>query len=217
MRDDGAITAIVESDSTSRALPPELPPAPHRRAPDPDDDLLRLVLRGDGKTALRLLMKRHGNAVYRYCRQALADAALADDVHQQIFIQAYRDLPTFQPRAAVRTWLFAIARHRVLDAAKSRRLEQARTSDDDLTDAPAPQPLPPSTLDDLQLRSALEASIARLSEPSRTAVLLRFRQGLTFEEIAATVGESAGTVQARVSRALAVLRRDLARRTGAPL
>src|SRR5262245_14618748 len=88
---------------------------------DPDGDIVELIQRGDLRSALTSLMRRHGVAVYRYCREELHDRTLADDVHQQIFIQAYRDLMRFAGRSTLRTWLFAIARHRVLDAAKSRR------------------------------------------------------------------------------------------------
>src|SRR5262249_11547038 len=88
---------------------------------DPDSDVLGLVANGDMKGALRRLMQRHGTSVYRYCREALRDRALAEDVQQQVFVSAFRDLPKFSGRSTVRTWLFAIARHRVLDAAKSRR------------------------------------------------------------------------------------------------
>src|SRR5262249_39612715 len=84
------------------------------RGSDPDADVLALVGR-DTRVALHHLMQRHGRAVYRYCRIALGDAVLADDVHQQVFIEAFRDLPGFAGRSTLRTWLLGIARHRVLD------------------------------------------------------------------------------------------------------
>jgi RNA polymerase sigma-70 factor (ECF subfamily) len=66
-------------------------------------------------------MQRHGPSVYRYCREALRDRALAEDVQQQVLIAVFRDPRKFSARSTVRTWLFAIARHRVLDAVESRR------------------------------------------------------------------------------------------------
>src|SRR6185436_18132937 len=74
---------------------------------DRDSDLLGLVANGDMTGALRLLMARHGGAVYRYCREELRDAALADDVQQQVFIEAFRDLGRFRGGSSLRTWLFA--------------------------------------------------------------------------------------------------------------
>src|SRR5215510_7727099 len=102
----------------------EVPGTVRERPPpdsgDPDSDVIGLVANHDMTGALRCLMQRHGTSVYRYCREALRDPVLAEDVHQQVFIAAFRDLPKFHRRSTVRTWLFAIARNRVLDAAKSR-------------------------------------------------------------------------------------------------
>jgi RNA polymerase sigma-70 factor (ECF subfamily) len=94
------------------------------RVNDPDRDVRGLVGAGDVRGALHHLMRRHGAAVYRYCREALRDGALADDVHQQVFIEAFRDLPRFEGRSTVRAWLLAIARNRVLDAVRARSRAQ---------------------------------------------------------------------------------------------
>jgi len=184
---------------------------------DPDSDLLGLVASGDMTTALRLLMQRHGAPVYRYCREALRDAALADDVHQQVFIEAYRDLPAFKRRSSVRTWVFAIARHRVLDAAKSRRRAESHLHDDDATGVADPRPSPGESIDDARLREALIACLDTLREQVRTALLLRFQQGFTFEDMAEVCREKPGTLQAKVTRALPVLRTCIESRTGGSL
>jgi RNA polymerase sigma-70 factor (ECF subfamily) len=176
------------------------------RAQDPDRDIVSLALNGDLNTALRTLMRRHGAAVFRYCREALRDTALAEDVQQHVFIQAHRDLPRFGGRSTIRTWLFAIARHRVLDAAKARRRALAHLEDDVTVDPPDLTLTVGDQLDDVRLREALTACIDKLGEHMRTAVLLRFQQGFTFEEMAEICGEKPGTLQARVMRALPLLR-----------
>jgi RNA polymerase sigma-70 factor (ECF subfamily) len=148
--------------------------------------------------------------VYRYCRAALRDIHLADDVHQQVFIEAYRDLRRFSGRSSVRTWLLSIARHRVLDATKARRRAHARVSDAGLaevTDAPDPQPSAAESFDDMRLRQALAASLEGLSTDVRNAVLLRFQQGLSYEDMAEVCGQSPATLHARVTRALPLLRK----------
>jgi RNA polymerase sigma-70 factor (ECF subfamily) len=175
------------------------------RGRDPDADVLALV-GGDTRAALHRLMQRHGRAVYRYCRIALNDAVLADDIHQQVFIEAFRDLPGFAGRSTVRTWLFGIARHRVLDAAKRRRRARSRFQVAAGDDLPDPRPSPGEGLDDARRQATLVTCLAALDEPIRTAVLLRYQQGLTYEEMAEICGEKAGTLQARVSRALRKLR-----------
>ncbi|HEY0987179.1 MAG TPA: sigma-70 family RNA polymerase sigma factor [Kofleriaceae bacterium] len=176
--------------------------------------MLDLVAHGDMKGALRRLMERHGGAVYRFCREELRDATLADDVHQQVFIQVYRDLAKFHRRSTVKTWLYAIARHRVLDAAKSRRRAEAHIESDDATAVPDPRPPASERIDDDRLREALAQCFERLSDRTRTVLLLRFQQGFTFEDIAQVCDEKAGTLQAQVSRVLPVLRDCIERRTG---
>lgn len=214
MPESAAIIAIVPSEHVPPELAPAVPSVPGLPLHNADADVMRLIQKGDLAGALRALMRQHGNAVYKYCRSALADSVLAEDVHQQVFIQAYRDLHRFLPHSSIRSWLFAIARHRVLDAVKCRRRDQDRTSSDELTHVPATQPLPSSTLDDLQLWRALEASLAQLSESVRSAVVLRY-QGLTFEEIATIMGGRADTMRARVARALPFLRAAIEERLAA--
>jgi RNA polymerase sigma-70 factor (ECF subfamily) len=175
-------------------------------ARDADEDVIDQVDRGELKGAIDRLMRRYGASVYRYCREALRDATLADDVLQQVFMEAYRDLPRFGRRSTVRVWLFAIARHRALDAAKRRRRRRDSVED---TQAPALADLRPSPLeliDDKRLREALVASVGELDERIRTPLLLRYQQGFTFDEIAEICREKAGTLRARVVRALPLLR-----------
>lgn len=182
-------------------------------AVDADQDVVRLVDAGDRDGALRLLMQRHGTAVYRYCREALRDATLADDVHQRVFIEAHRDFTKFARRSLLRTWLFAIARHRVLDALKSRKRAHAHLEDDESADLPDPRPSPAERIDDARLREALAACLDELGEHVRSAVLLRYQQGFTFEEMAEVCDAQAGTLQARVQRALPKLRDCIESRT----
>lgn len=187
------------------------------RGEDPDRDIVQLIDRGDLTAALTSLMQRHGTAVYRYCREELHDRTLADDVHQQVFIQAHRDLRRFGGRSTLLTWLFAIARHRVLDAAKSRRRAQAHIEEDDTADAVDPTPPPDERLDDARLQLTLIRCLRKLGEHVRGVLVLRYQQGLTFDDLAVIYGEKPGTLQARVARSLPVLRRCIEARTGARL
>jgi RNA polymerase sigma-70 factor (ECF subfamily) len=184
------------------------------RGEDPDHDIIALIQRGELAAALTSLMRRHGTAVYRYCREELHDRTLADDVHQQIFIQAHRDLERFAARSTLRTWLFAITRHRVLDAVKSRRRAQAHIEEDDTADMPDPTPPPGERLDEARLQQALISCLRKLGDHVRGTLALRYQQGFTFEELGAIFGEKPGTLQARVMRALPVLRACIEARTG---
>jgi RNA polymerase sigma-70 factor, ECF subfamily len=183
---------------------------------DPDRDVVEQVRQGDVAGAVVLLMRRHGTAVHRYCCEALRDPTLADDVHQQVFIEALRDLPRFAGRAPVRIWLFAIARNRVLDAVKKRRRTRDRIEDIEVTELFDSRPSPIDLLDDAQLGAALAASVGELDEPVRTTLLLHYQQGFTFEEMAVICRKNAGTLNARVARALPRLRARIEARLRPP-
>lgn len=181
---------------------------------DPDADVIELSRRGERDAALRMLMQRHGRAVYRYCREQLRDDARADDVQQNVFIAVHRDLPSFAQRSLMRTWLFAIARYRVRDNIKAHTRMQSHVEHDDTADIADSARSPAERLDDARLREALNACVGELPEDAREAVLLRFQQGFTFEEMAEICGEKAGTLQARVARAKAKLKACIQKRTG---
>ena len=176
---------------------------------DQDRDIVALVARGAIDAALRLVMERHGQSVYRYCREQLRDAALAEDALQDTFVSAYCDLARFAGRSTLRTWLFGIARHRVVDVARGR----ARIGDCvDVTAAGEvadPRPATDEALGELRLHHALREALAELDERSRSAVLLHYQQGFTFEDMAQICGEKPGTLSARVARAMPRLRASI--------
>ena len=179
-----------------------------------DAEVLAAVDRGDVRGAMGQLMRRHGPSIYRFCRQMLGDDTLADDVHQQVFVQVFRDLDGFQRRSTLRTWIYGIARHRCLDAIKIEGRRGRRFPlDDNLGSDDADDDL--SALDKLshqQLVDALNHCLEELGPAARTAVLLRYREGFRYEEISEVCGDKPGTLQQRVARALPVLRKCVERR-----
>jgi RNA polymerase sigma-70 factor, ECF subfamily len=186
---------------------------------EPDADVIELARNGERDVALRRLFERYGRAVYSACHRTLGDGARAEDVQQRVFIEVHRDLPTFAARSRLRTWLFGIVRHRVLDELKRQARSEDRSAhwrigcDPDLADA---GPLPDRRLDDARLQAALLACVAELPPKVQRALLLRFQRGLSFEEMAKLSGEKACTLQARVSRTVERLRKKVAHRIHLP-
>src|SRR4051812_23472199 len=171
-------------------------------------------------------MTRYGDAVYRYALATTGDAQLAEEVRQQVFVEVYRDLPGFGGRAPVRGWLFAIVRHRCLDAAKAFRRWGLRYKNDLPGDAEGgriaglviDQSELMDEIDRRRLARVVERCLATLAPAARDAVLLRYQQELSYDEAAEVTGERPGTLQQRVSRALPVLRKcvEAQLRTGGP-
>jgi len=174
--------------------------------------VLAALRKGDRDAALRLLMQAYGTPVWRYCRQMLGDADLAQEAQQMTFVQAYEGMSRFAGRSSLRTWLFGIAHHRCLDLLKTSRRRKKRFAPlDGLPDQPAPAASAEDLLAGRSRTRALERCLSELAPHVRTAVLLRFQQGVTYEEMARLEGERPATLQARVARALPVLRRCLER------
>lgn len=173
-----------------------------------DADIEQLIERnehGDRERALTLLMDRYGDRVYRFAHTMTRNAAAAEDVRQQVFIEVYRDFHRFERRASLRTWLFGIVRHRCLDHAKIQRRWWRRFKND----PPEDPELEPPDLDRGRVARVLWDCLGKLAPRSREAVMLRYVEELAYEEAAGIAGELAGTIQQRVGRALPVLRRCL--------
>jgi RNA polymerase sigma factor (sigma-70 family) len=178
------------------------------RADDADAGARAALERGDRSGAIDLLAALHGKAIYRYCYRLVLDMTLAEDILQTTFLQAFRDLDTFDDRSSFRTWLFGIARHRCLDALKKRRRWQRRF--EPLKDAPEPED------DSLrgeenalsrERREALKACLQQLEAHVRDAVLLRYMHDFSYPQMAALSHERPPALQARVARAMPALRR----------
>ena len=164
----------------------------------------------DHDGAITILMRAYGGAIFAYCRSMVADESRADDVLQLVFLQAHGSLASFRCRSRFKTWLFGIARHRCLDELKSARRRSRRF----VPWTPAQDRMGPtadSVFDqhrtDTERQRALEECMQALSSETRELVLLRFRHGLTYEEIAPLTGKAAGGLRVKVFRALSSLRR----------
>ena len=122
---------------------------------------------------------------------------------QDVFAQLWRHAPNYnQSRASVRTWLYAIARNRIVDAHR-RAAARPKRADDDALDSAAEID---AALDQAMLRWQVTAALARLSPQHREVIRLAHYGGLTMREIAERTGIPLGTVKSRTSYALRSLR-----------
>lgn len=174
-------------------------------------ELAELVAAGQLRRALTLLMERYGDAVYSCALRVLREEEAARDVLQQTFLAAYRDLPDFGGRSSIKTWLLTIANHRALDWVRARRRSERRLVDDEVLEERGDEQAPSvqALLDGPREARALEECLAQLTPEVRAALLMRFQQGLRYDEMARGTGERIGTLHMRVTRALPVLRRCL--------
>jgi RNA polymerase sigma-70 factor (ECF subfamily) len=161
------------------------------------DDEARLVQRardGDDQ-AFAELYRRHFAAVYRVAFLICHDAAAAEDIAQEAFLAAVRNLDRFERGRPVRPWLARIASNRAIDWVRAR----ARRAESALQDLPAAETDRGMAPDDAP------ALIARLPAEQRQVVALRFVLDLTPGEIASLLDLPRGTVNSRLRRGLDAL------------
>jgi RNA polymerase sigma-70 factor (ECF subfamily) len=153
---------------------------------------------------LRELYRRYASELFGFATSALGDRELAEEVVQDVFAQLWRHAEDYdQRRASVRTWLYAIARNRIIDAHRRAAARPKRADDDDSLDTAAEVD---EALDHAVLRWQVTAALARLSPAHREVIRLAHYGGLTMREIAERTGVPLGTVKSRTSYALRHLR-----------
>ena len=174
--------------------------------PDPADAKLVLaVVVHDDREAFARLVGRHQSMVRSVLRRlARGDQGLADDLAQETFLLAWRNLRHFRYDARLSTWLYRIALNAWLSHSRKRR-EELLGDPDDASLEPAPEPALP-----LAERLDLERAIASLPDGERAAIAACYYAGLTHEEAADALGIPLGTVKTHVLRAKARLRARLA-------
>ncbi len=166
---------------------------------------LSLVTRSlaDDESAQAALYRAHLDHVYRLALWLLGEPQEAEEAAQDVFVQAFRALSRYDPaRAPFAGWLRVITVNRCRNARRRRRLVQVPWEDVAEHAALRSDPEP-----DADLREALWAGLERLGEKQRTALVLRYFEGLTFAEIAETLGCPVGTAASRVGEGLATLRK----------
>jgi RNA polymerase sigma-70 factor (ECF subfamily) len=173
-------------------------------------DANELLARGDRKGAITALIEAHGDALFGLCIRVLRDRALAEDVLQQAYLEAFRDIENFERRSSLRTWLTRIATHRCQDALKARaRRDQHIEHQPAGLDFVDPDAVTTERFDQSRRIAALERCLNVLSDDVRMTVLLRFHAGMSYAEMSAVLGVRADTLHARVVRALPLLKRCL--------
>lgn len=151
--------------------------------------------------AFEQLYRIHVGKVYGLCLRMTGNTATAEDCTQDAFVQAWRNLSTFERRSRFGTWLHRIAVNAVL--AQGRRRQETLGLDAP-ADELAANVADPSLADDGTLRD-LEAEVARLPAGARQVLVLAGIYGYSHEETASMLGIAVGTCKAQLHRARQML------------
>jgi RNA polymerase sigma-70 factor (ECF subfamily) len=172
--------------------------------------------KGD-QSAFRVLVERHSRSVFRLAFRMTGNEQDAEDMVQETFLRAYKQLHRFDGRAAFGTWLYRIASNCSLDLLRTRRMRNERSGTTALDDESpgiienlaSPEPSPERLTRSGQLAGLLEPALEQLSATERTAFVLRHYEGHDIEEIAKILGVNKGAAKHSVFRAVQKLRHVL--------
>jgi RNA polymerase sigma-70 factor (ECF subfamily) len=184
---------------------------------DPDAALMLRVKQGD-TAAFTELVEKYKQPVMNLVFRTVRDAAEAEDLAQNVFVQVYKSARRYRVSAKFSTWLFTIARNLCLNEIRRRSRHPAESMD-----APHPeqedQPLrqfedqktasPPDRLLHGELAEKIEQVLAGLPENQRTAILLCRQEELSYEEIAGVLGCSVSATKSLIHRGRETLKEKL--------
>ena len=179
-------------------------------AEEPTDvDLIRRIRRGADQAAFERLVARYVDGVYRIVSVRVDSAHDAEDLVQDIFLAVHTSMPSFQSQSRFSTWLYRIVLNHVgqFYRRRARRPEpQALEAAHSVRD---PAGGPEADASGEEELSRLRAAISELPESYRSAFLLRTAEDLSYREIAEILDCAPGTVDSRIARARALLRKKL--------
>jgi RNA polymerase sigma-70 factor, ECF subfamily len=177
----------------------------------PDDVVAVAKARGGDEDAFRLLVERHSRHIYRLAYRMTGRAEDAEDVVQDTFVRAYRQLNRFESRSNVGTWLYRIAFNCAVDHLRSRPSREVANGHELLEQRP-PATTGPNA-DDLvyagEITGRVEGALASLSAQERAAFVMRHYQGCSIEEICGVLDLKTNAAKHAVFRAVRKMRTAL--------
>ena len=179
-----------------------------------DQQLVSDYLSGDEKS-LEVLFGRYLKPIYSFTYRYIGGGQDAEDVTQEAFVKAWRNLKKFDQQKSFKTWIFSIAKNAALDFLKKKKaipFSEFENEDGEnaLTETLADSsPLPQELLEKADIVKILNAAIEKLSPKYRMVLFLRYNDHFTFREIAEIFGESLNTIKSRHQRAILILRKML--------
>ena len=174
------------------------------------------LARGGDVDAFRGLVEGHSRSVFRVAYRMTGNQHDADDVVQETFLRAYRQIDRFEDRANFGTWVHRIAVNCSLDLLRSRRryerhhINEQDGEDGDMTrQFESADPQPDRLLLSTEVKEHVIAALDRLSGNERTAFVLRHFEGMPVEEIGRTLGIQVNAAKHTIFRAVRKLRESL--------
>ena len=171
--------------------------------------------RAGDTAAFRVLVERYGRSVFRLAFRMTGNEFDAEDVVQETFLRAFKQLESYESRSSFSTWLYRIAANYSLDLIRSRkrhasrRVTESADEEDVLDSVKATDPAQDRVYYSAQVKERLDAALQLLSDQERTAFLLRHFEGQSIEEIGLVLDLGASATKNSIFRAVRKIREAL--------
>lgn len=182
---------------------------------DDDTVLMQRVAQGD-QGAFSHLFDRHQASVVRFCTRFVGDAAVAEELAQDVFVKLYRSAKTYQPSARFQTFLFRVATNHCLNELRrpSRKAERVETPMDDdsgpgVIEEAASDSTPQQALEAKEVERAVARALKAMSERERAAFTMCRFEGMAYRDIADALEASEAAVKSLIHRATLHVARQL--------
>jgi RNA polymerase sigma-70 factor (ECF subfamily) len=182
-----------------------------------ESDVVAVTRAREGDSdAFRLLVDRNSRSIFRLAYRMTGNEQDAEDLVQETFLRAYRNLDLFQERANFGTWLYRIAVNCSLDWLRKRRpheelnenIEPDYEGSESVKNSPRTNP--DRMILQLEVRERVKAALGELSPVEKAAFVLRHFEGMSIEEISGTLGLRSNAAKHSIFRAVRKMRRALA-------
>lgn len=170
--------------------------------------------RSGDSDAFRSLVERHSRNVFRLAFRMTGNENDAEDIVQETFLRAYKQLNRYESRSSFGTWLFRIASNCSLDLIRARKHRQEMVTPageemDTMQLLPSTDPGPDRLAVSKQVQEKVTEAMAELSQQERTAFVLRHFEGLSIEQISGILGVGGNAAKHSIFRAVQKLRKAL--------
>jgi RNA polymerase sigma-70 factor, ECF subfamily len=161
--------------------------------------------------AFHAIFKRYGRPILSFINELVRDRELADELAQETFVRAYRNLGALQDETRLSTWLFGIARNVAREAGRQTRKDERKVALDEPESLglSALGPLPEGAMLDRELNQTIRTALEELDADKRLVFSLKIFHEKSYEEISAITGHSVGKLKTDLHRARALMRKRL--------
>jgi len=165
------------------------------------DEILAERAAGGDMSAFEGLVDRHRMAVYRLARSITGNHHDADDSAQETFLRVFRALGSYDPDRPFKPWLKRIAYNTSLNTVRASKSRSRGVVQDDLPEVADQSPRQSERMEAKQSVANIDLAVGNLPSELRATLLLRAVEGMSYKDIATTMGVKIGTVMSRLSRA----------------